>query len=139
MNIIELADKNISEAQIMLEGSVQMKSMITEYGQEKYNEGFQSGKDSIQLPDPSNPDVIYTQQQMNDAVTAGKEQQKLETELELGVKISELQAQVDAVPGLLESAKSESVAAFKAELKAKYEEQQVVESSSETGFKSLLE
>jgi uncharacterized coiled-coil protein SlyX len=53
-------------------------------------------------------------------------------------KIASLSASLEAVPGMVDAAKAEAVAAFKGELLAKYEEQQVAESKGETGFAALL-
>lgn len=58
----------------------------------KYNEGFQAGKDSIQLPDPNDPTVIYTQAQMDAAVTAGKEQQRSEDQVVIDAQAGEIAA-----------------------------------------------
>lgn len=124
----------------------------------KYDEGYnvgradgiEEGKAMIQLPSPTlpdgtpNPDLIYTQQQLNDAVTAGKEQQKAEDQ----VAIDALNAQITEKDGKIanlenqvaqfETLKAEAIAAFKAELLAEYEAQQVAEAQGETGFGSLL-
>lgn len=47
------------------------------------NEGIEIGKGMIQLPDASNPDAIYTQSQMDAAVSSGKEQQKGEDQVQI--------------------------------------------------------
>lgn len=56
----------------------------------------------------------------------------------LNQKISELQATVDAFPGVIEQKVNEAIAAFKAELRDKYMAQQTLESDSESGFMNLL-
>lgn len=66
----------------------------------KFNEGVEVGKGMIVLPDPTNPDAQYTQSQMDEAVTSGKEQQKSEDQVlidDLGVKLSGLQVSSDAL------------------------------------------
>jgi hypothetical protein len=68
-----------------------------------YARGFQDGKDSIQLPSPTLPDgssdpaLIYTQAQMDAAVTAGKAQQSAEDQVafnEQVAKVADLSKQV---------------------------------------------
>lgn len=111
-----------------------------------YNEGVEAGKAMIQLPEPTNPDNIYTQQQMNDAVNAGKDEVRSAEVAPLQLQLTEKQSAIDSLNAQitdlntkLMAAGPDAVTAFKAELKAKYAEQQVAESTSETGFASLLE
>lgn len=74
---------------------------------------------------------------------------KIYSDAEVQVFLKEKQDEIDALkaqmklaedelPGKLEVAKVEAVAAFKLELKAKYEEQQVAETAGETDFLGLL-
>lgn len=74
---------------------------------------------------------------------------KIYSQAELDAKVAEavaaVQLQLDAVKAELEQLKGEvdlkiasALSAFKADLLAKYQEQQVVESASETGFADLL-
>jgi hypothetical protein len=118
--------------------------------QAAYDEGFQAGKvagveegrNSIQLPDETNTANIYTQEQMNTAVSERETQVRTEMQLSVDEKqaaIDSLNAQITDLNTKLMAAGPDAVAAFKAELKAKYEEQQVAETEGETGFKSLFE
>jgi chromosome segregation ATPase len=62
-------------------------------------DGIEEGKAMIQLPDPSNPDNQYTQQQMNDAVNAGQKQisDQLQPQIDsLNAEKADLQSQLDA-------------------------------------------
>lgn len=58
----------------------------------KYNEGVEDGKAMIQLPDPTDPAAQYTQEQMDAAVTAGKEQQRSEDQVTIDAQGAELAA-----------------------------------------------
>lgn len=87
-----------------------------------YDKGFADGVASV---NPSS-DKIYSQAEL-DAKLA-------EALLPLQLKIEELEKKVTE----LEIAQDAKVNAFKAELLAKYEAQQVAESEGETGFKDLL-
>lgn len=53
-------------------------------------------------------------------------------------KMASLSASLEAVPAMVDAAKVEAVSAFKAELLAQYEAQQVAEAQGETGFGALL-
>jgi hypothetical protein len=138
MNVFEKAEKLVTDVNAVLEGANTMKDAITEYGLERYNVGVEVGKSMIQLPDATDPAVQYTQEQMNDAVSAGKKQQRDEDVLEFSSKLNELQAQIDAIPGMIESAKAEATAAAKAEFIAKLDAQQAIESESEAKLKSEI-
>lgn len=87
----------------------------------KYDEGFAAGVASVQ---PS--DKIYSQAEV-DAIV-----------LPLNEKIAALELAITDINATIPAKIAEAVAAFKAELLAKYEEQQVVETQAETGFKNLL-
>lgn len=92
---------------------------------EAYDKGFADGVASVPVSDK-----IYSQAELDAAVASATE--PLHGQIaELQVKVSELEASIDQKVG-------EAVAALKADLLAKYEEQQVAESEGETGFKSLL-
>ncbi len=78
-------------------------------------------------------DAIYSDAQMIQYVAEAKAEVRAEYEPIVAAKdaqIVELEAQVEAEKAAL--------VAFKLDLLTKYEEQQVVESSTETGFKDLL-
>lgn len=119
-------------------------------------EGIEIGKDQIQLPDAGNPDAQYTQEQMNKAVNDGvanavvplqahveqlqKDAAEKQSELAAAKEESE-KAKADLQAALRdeEVIKAEAIKAFKGDLKAQYEAQQVAEKDSETGFGKLLE
>lgn len=73
----------------------------------------------------------YSQEELDAAVAAAVGP--------LSEQIASLQAQIDVVPSVIEMKVSEAVLAFKADLKAKYELQQVAETEGEVGFKAFLE
>jgi hypothetical protein len=144
--------------QSVIEATDALPALVDAAEQAKFDEGYlkglaegevtgiEKGKGMIQLPDATDPTVQYTQAQLNEAVTAGKEQQKLEDQVQIDAlnaqitekdtKISNLENQVAQFNA--EQIKADAVAAFKAELKAKYEEQQVAETAGETGFLGFL-
>lgn len=88
----------------------------------KFDEGFAAGVASV----PVGSDKIFSQEEV-DAML-----KPLQDELAL------VKEQVLALQGEIDTKVAEAVAGFKAELLAKYEAQQVVESDSETGFRDLL-
>lgn len=105
-------------------------------------EGIEEGRGSIVLPEPGNPDAQYTQDQMSTAVSEREAQVRAELTLVVDEKqaaIDSLNAQITDLNTKLMAAGPDAVAAFKAELKAKYEAQQVAETEGETGFKSFLD
>lgn len=89
----------------------------------KYEQGFAAGVASVSIPVS---DKIFSQAEVDAMV------------LPLQESILSLQSQIDQMQAQIDAKVSQAVAAFKAELLAKYEAQQVVESASETGFKDLL-
>lgn len=90
--------------------------------------GFEEGLN--QANQAGGSDKIYSDAEMNQIIA--------EETAPLKAKIAELEVAVANLQAAIEPAKAEAVAAFKAELAAKYAEQQVVESTSETGFAELL-
>ncbi len=96
-----------------------------ELANQKYEEGFAAGVASVPVSEK-----IYTQAELDAAVQASV--------LPLQEQIVSLQAQVDGMQAQIDAKVAEAMALFKADLLAKYEAQQVVESDSETGFKDLL-
>ena len=127
MDIIAWCDAQIEELQ-------EVKTAHLAAVDASYAKGYADGKDAVELPEPTNPDAQYTQAQMNDAVNTGKDEVRAELQPQLDAIASEL-AEVKAS---IEPAKADAVATFKADLKAKYEEQQVAEQAGETGFGALL-
>lgn len=90
---------------------------------EGYAKGFEDGKASV-------VGGGFTQADIDAAVAAAI--------APLTEKISVLEVQVVALQSEMETKILAGIEAFKAELLAQYESQQVVESTSETGFKALL-
>lgn len=90
---------------------------------QSYDNGFAAGVASV-------ADKIYSQVEMDAAIEAAVAPLKLEIEA-MKLEIEALKLQVE------EQGKA-AVAAFKAEMLAKYEEMQVVETEAETGFKEFL-
>ncbi len=93
----------------------------------EYNKGFDAGV--LQSGQAGGADKIFSLDELN-AELAPLQAQIVS--LEAGV--ASLQAIVNSVPQQI----VEAVAAYKAELKAAYEAQQVAESQGETGFGALL-
>lgn len=90
----------------------------------KYDEGFAAGVASVVVSDK-----IYSQAELDAKIAEAVAPLNAKI-VELDVKVAELSAAVVAEAGKL--------VAYKAELLAKYEAQQVAESEGETGFKNLL-
>lgn len=129
MNVFEKADKLVADATIVVEGANSMKSAIAEYGKEQFDMGWDEAMK--QAGSGGSTDKIYSEAEMNQIIA--------ETKAPLEAKIAEIQAQIDAIPGQIAAAQEAAVNGYKAMLKAKYSEQQVVESQTETGFASLLD
>lgn len=89
-------------------------------------EGYNQAKAEVSLPTPEVP-VEPTV-----PATADEKDQKI---AELQQQMDELKMSIDAS---IATATAQAVADFKAQLKAKYEEQQVAETATETGFGDLL-
>lgn len=105
--------------------------LVTDVGAEleaREEKGYEDGL--AKAGQAGGTDKIYSDAEMNEFLAPLKEK--------IAALEAEKQAAADALPGLLEAAKVESVAAFKLELKAKYEEQQEAETTGETGFAALL-
>jgi len=83
----------------MLDAADAIPALVDQAELVSYNKGVEDGKAMIVLPDPTNPDNIYTQAQMDEAVSNGKAQQKSEDDVvisDLSVKLSALQTSYDA-------------------------------------------
>lgn len=111
--------------------------------QAAYDQGYQDGKASVVLPVEGTGDKLFTQEDMNKlAETAKQEVRDLEMTPaieSLNAQITELSTRVGNLENELAQAGPNAVANFKAELKAKYAEQQVAETQGETGFQALLD
>lgn len=120
--MIEELKVKLAESQVALD----------EVAKLKYDEGFAAGVASVIIPPVS--DKIFSQAEADALVAAAV--------APLEARVVELEAKVTELSADIGSQVAAGVAAamvdFKASLLAKYEEQQVAESESETGFKSLL-
>jgi hypothetical protein len=88
-----------------------------------YQKGFADGAASVSVP-PS--DKLYSEEELQAKIK--------EALFPLEEKITSLEAEISLLPQKIE----EGVAAFKAELLAKYNELQVAETAAEVGFGELL-
>jgi hypothetical protein len=135
MNPIEKVDGVISTMN-------EIKSDISNYVAEEkaisYREGVEAGKAMIELPDSSNPDVIYTQAQMNAAVNSGQTQQRLADEAEFKVALDGLQAQIDGVPAQIAKAVDEARTEERRKFREALATQQAAESASEKALEETL-
>lgn len=107
------------------------------FGSAEYLRGFNDGV-------ASDSEKIYTQAEMDQVkadADAALEALRLEVEADRASfqeQISSLNQQLADLDASIPGKVADAVAAFKSELKAKYDEMQVVETEAETGFGSLL-
>ncbi len=126
--IFDEVQKLESDAKSVHEGVIAMKSAIEAYGEERYVKGWDEAM--AQAGSGGSTDKIYSEAEMN-AIIA-EENAKVVASLQ--PQIDALQGQVNQIPAEKEAAVNE----FKARVLSEYEAQQVVESTSETGFANLL-
>lgn len=126
------------EAQALKADVTEIETQETEYAAEikaAEEKGFEEGL--AQAGQANGEDKIYSDAEVNQIIADTKA--PLEQKIgELELTIATLQGQIADHPALVETAKSEAVAAFKAELLAKYDEQQAQETASEAGIAELL-
>lgn len=113
--------------------------IVTESEAEKlaaYNKGW----DERGLNDGTQGDKTHTDEEVNEIMKPLQDQiaQLTQAQETMRLDLQMAQDRVAGIPMELERAATDAVAAFKAELKQKYEEQQVAEAQGETGFGSLL-
>lgn len=94
---------------------------------EAYDKGFADGVASVP---PVPTDKIYSQEDLDAAVKAAAEP--------LQARVAELEAQVADMPAAIDAKVAEAMAAFKADLLAKYEAQQADESAGESAIREML-
>lgn len=99
------------------------QAAVDQVSKEAYDKGFAEG---VAFGSPDS-DKIYSQAEFDAAIAP------------LQAQVTDLQAQVDAAAAGVEAAVAEKVAAFKADLKSKWEASQASESQSEADFASFLE
>jgi len=115
---------DLSEAITAMQAQI---AAADEVAKAKYDEGFAAGVKSMQAP---HSDKIYSQAELDAKVE--------EVVAPLIEQIEALKKDIEAAKAEVQPKIDEAILAFKAELLAKYNEQQVVESESETGFAELL-
>jgi len=122
---------SVEKIEALKAGLDELKPIVEDEKKVEFDKGFDEGVKQNVAPG----DKIYSQEEMN-AELAPRD-----------AKIAELTAQVEADAAMIAALEAKlalatdgaaAVAAFKAELLAKYEEQQVAETSGEVGFKELL-
>lgn len=125
-----IADRD--EAQAKVDKLDQLSAEIRTEADAAYDQGVKDTQAASENP----VDKIYSLDEANQMINDAKK--PLEDQIaDLGVKMADLQAKVDASPDV-ETAKEEARTELKAQLLQKYEEDQVAESEKETGFKDLL-
>ena len=115
-NSIDALQKQLEDAQASL--AVEVK--------EAYDKGFVDGVASV-----PKVDKLYSQEEADAFVLAAVEP--------LQAEISGLLAKIEELGGSIQPKIDEAIAAFKAELKAKYQAAQAEESGKESEFGMLLE
>lgn len=119
---------NIAALQLALQDA---EATLALAKQASYDEGYAAGVASVPVIDPPpTSDKIYSQAELDAAVATAV--------TVVQAKVDELQAQVDTFPGIIDAKVAEAMAAFKADLFAKYKDLEVVMQAAETGFEELL-
>lgn len=131
MGVLEQVEALKLQAEQVAQGVSAMKLSIEEFGKAQFDLGFEEGLK--QAGQAGGSDKLYSDAELNAELQPLKDKiAALEVrEQELLAKVAEVES---SVPGKI----AEALVAFKAELLAKYEEKQVVESQAETGFAELL-
>lgn len=101
---------------------------------EQYDKGFADGVASV--PPPVN-DKLYSQEELDMAIQSAMAPLQEQVSTMQG-QIDNLSQRVIDLQNGMDAAKAEAISVFKAELLAKYQEQQVAETAGETGFEGLL-
>jgi len=123
MDLVQLLNSLVNSLRELQAKLADADQAAQDLARSKYEQGFAAGVASVSIPVS---DKIFSQAEVDAMV------------LPLQESILSLQSQIDQMQAQIDAKVSQAVAAFKAELLAKYEAQQVVESASETGFKDLL-
>ena len=126
------------EAQALKADVTEIELQETEYAAElkaAEEKGFEEGL--AQAGQAGGEGKIYSDAEVNEML-AEKDAAFEAMVTSKDATIAEMQTQIDGHAALVETAKAEAVAAFKAELLAKYEEQQAQETASEAGIAELL-
>lgn len=133
-NIVELLQNLVSTINNLQQQLADAQAAVNQVAQDSYNQGFAAGAASV-TPPPS--DKIYSQVELDAAVQAAVDPLNQQI-MVLNGQIASMQAQIDSIPQQIADAVNAAMSDYKAQLKAAYEAQQVVESTSETGFAALL-
>lgn len=140
----------IQEVKTQLEGELAAAKAagVTEGDAVGYERGYAEGKASVVLPSTGTGELLFTQEDMDRVSQTAKDEKTAELQpqiddlkLQLAAAVEEtakIQLSLDEVKAAQAGAVDGALAAFKAELKAKYDEQQVAETAGETGFAGLL-
>lgn len=118
-NILDLLNALQSNIAALSQQLADAQAAVDQVGKDKYAEGFAAGVASVP---PVVSDKIYSQAELDAALAP------------LQSQVAALQSQVDGVPAQIDAA----IAAFKADLKAKYEAAQAAEGQAEADFASFL-
>jgi uncharacterized small protein (DUF1192 family) len=128
MNFLELLTSMVAQIGELQTALQDAQATADKLVKEAYDKGFADGVASV--PPVGEDTTPFSQADIDAAVAAAV--------APMNEQIVALQAEVEGLKAQIEQVKSEAVAAFKAELLAKYEEMQVVESQLETGFGEML-
>ena len=124
MDLVVLLNSLVANIAALQAQLVDAQASADALAKAKYDEGFAAGVASV-----GGGEKIYSQAELDAKIA--------EAVAPLNVKIAELDAKVAELSAAL-VAEAGKLVAFKADLLAKYEAQQVAESEGETGFKNLL-
>lgn len=128
MNFLELLTSMVAQIGELQTALQDAQATADKLVKEAYDKGFADGVASVP---PAGEDVTpFSQADLDAAVAAAVGP--------LNEQIAAMQVELDGLKASVEQIKADAVAAFKAELLAKYEEMQVVESQLETGFGEML-
>jgi flagellar biosynthesis/type III secretory pathway protein FliH len=143
MDLIAYFDSQIASIQEAKQAHLDAVALAKEEGKlegdvDGYKRGYEEGKAAIELPAPVledgsvNPEAIYTQAQMNDAVNTGKEEVRFELQPQIdamSAQLAEVKAELEAlkaVPAVdVEAEKAAAVAALKKEIAGKIRNSQI--------------
>ena len=125
MDLVQLLNSLVANIAALQAQLVDAQASADALAKQKYDEGFAAGVASVPVVPGG-----FTQEQVDAAVLAAVEP--------LQKKVSDLEAKVAELEASVQPKIDAAVAAYKADLLAKYEAQQVAESEGETGFKNLL-
>lgn len=162
MNAMEHADKLISDAQAELTEMNELKQEISDYAASEkeagkieglaageaigYDKGYDVGFKDAEAGNGGDPLKIFTLEDLNTYGAQKAAEQAVadkavsdQEKAALQEVIDSKQLVIDGIEGQVKNAVDESLAAFKAEVKSKLQEQQSAENAGEAAFASLLD